>query len=330
MRRSSLATPYVRVFLGKSCEQPHGQRKGKTKRRANGKVSCPVRGRGQHSRNDSSVMPQFMDLEDTAILRAHDRITQAFRFGTHTTEPAPAMTPLLCRPLMRTPPSRPVELASYPRAAIRFEAALISIPFTYEEVRKYFDRPGRWPDFLPQTWLLGSHMGTRKRVFYLSPWGHKCFNKDMVQRILESKQRQRRRGRSRKADIFSSRQLSHEHMPKKKSRTVATVDEATRRTAAQQSELYLSHWRPRRIIIAKKYLGSYGFTEGCSMCRALQDGDDSFVPRAHNKECRERIEARLRADPDPELAGRIQRADHRHDERVACQIEMGDAQIVSI
>ena len=46
----------------------------------------------------------------------------------------------------------------------------------------------------------------------------------------------------------------------------------------------------RRVPINRRYLEKFGFTEGCSKCRAIRSGDESQPTLGHSESCRKRIE----------------------------------------
>ena len=51
---------------------------------------------------------------------------------------------------------------------------------------------------------------------------------------------------------------------------------------------------PRRVYLKPKDFVKHGYTEGCEGCRRLRTGNMGF--RAHNEECRSRLEAALKAE----------------------------------
>ena len=57
---------------------------------------------------------------------------------------------------------------------------------------------------------------------------------------------------------------------------------------------------PRRIRIDDAYLQMYGYTIGCSECRARSRGD---IGVNHGEDCRQRTEEKIRED-DPERYNR--------------------------
>ena len=78
----------------------------------------------------------------------------------------------------------------------------------------------------------------------------------------------------------------------------------------------------RRVLITRAYLEKFGYTLGCAKCRMLQEGDGNHPARGHNDNCRKRIEAALRSDP--ELSERLDRAEARQTEYLAKQVEAGN------
>ena len=54
----------------------------------------------------------------------------------------------------------------------------------------------------------------------------------------------------------------------------------------------------RATPIQRRYLEKYGFTEGCSKCRAIQRQDETHPTLGHNAACRARIEELLKNDPE--------------------------------
>ena len=78
----------------------------------------------------------------------------------------------------------------------------------------------------------------------------------------------------------------------------------------------------RRVLISRAYLDKFGFTEGCSKCRAVENGDETQPTLAHSKACRDRIEAKLREDPV--LKRKIEKADARRDHFLAKEVERED------
>ena len=78
----------------------------------------------------------------------------------------------------------------------------------------------------------------------------------------------------------------------------------------------------RSTPIQRKYLEKYGFTEGCSKCRAIQRQDETQPTLAHNAACRARIEELLKKDP--EFKDKIEAQESRKDRYVAQEVERGD------
>ena len=78
----------------------------------------------------------------------------------------------------------------------------------------------------------------------------------------------------------------------------------------------------RRVIITRAYLTKFGYTEGCSKCRAVELGDESQPGLAHNAKCRERIENKMKEDP--ELNKRLEKAEGRQNEFLVKKVESSD------
>ena len=72
----------------------------------------------------------------------------------------------------------------------------------------------------------------------------------------------------------------------------------------------------------KDLLLKYGYTEGCRKCLLIRTGDQSQPSLGHSQECRRRIEARMKNDP--EQAERLRQAEMRQDEFLAGKVAAGD------
>ena len=86
--------------------------------------------------------------------------------------------------------------------------------------------------------------------------------------------------------------------------------------------------RTRRVMISREILSKFGFTEGCSKCRAIDRNDESQPGLAHNRDCRERIEKLM--SNDPVLKKNLENAESRQNKYFARQIEKSEESVEKV
>ena len=74
----------------------------------------------------------------------------------------------------------------------------------------------------------------------------------------------------------------------------------------------------RRVIINREYIEKFGYTEGCTKCKAIRT-DNPFYHGAHNQVCRMRIDTDMARDP--ELRKLLEGTQFR--QRILLHIELG-------
>ena len=79
--------------------------------------------------------------------------------------------------------------------------------------------------------------------------------------------------------------------------------------------------KARATPIQRRFLEKYGYTEGCSKCRAIQRQDETQPTLAHNAACRARIEELLKNDP--EFKDKIEAQEERKGRSAAKEVERG-------
>ena len=100
------------------------------------------------------------------------------------------------------------------------------------------------------------------------------------------------------------------------------IADLPRATAVRSFESLIP--QARRVLITRDLLERFGHTPGCSKCAAILANDKRQPTRAHNAECRARIE-RLVAEY-PTLKKKLDRASERQDEFLSRRVETGGSE----
>ena len=78
----------------------------------------------------------------------------------------------------------------------------------------------------------------------------------------------------------------------------------------------------RRVLIQKKFLEKFGYSEGCAKCRAMRRNEEGKASLGHSARCRERIEQAM--SEDEELSKVLAAANERQDQYLSAEVERGD------